>query len=128
MSVMTDWKRISNKITKEEWLRRIEAIQDHRLKIKIASIVAWDYFSPFVGTPEWQIFQDYINEFSREILYKKPDIPTSLICQGLIQVGWPKSIAEIRSHHAQRYDTSKNTHEKNERGNLCLALMRGQSA
>jgi hypothetical protein len=127
MGILADWNQASKTVTKEEWLRRLETIQDHRLKIKIACIVEWDYFSSFVGSPEWKILQEYIHECSRESTFRLPDLEPKLIARGLMQVGWPKKIAFLRAKPPHpRYDTPKTDRGEKKRS-LYEAIMQARA-
>lgn len=78
-------------ITPEEWFSRISKIEDQKVRVKVASIVWWDFFANQPADQRWPHLDEFIYKYrflgdpSEDDLYR-----------GLRSVGYPVSFANDR--------------------------------
>ncbi len=99
------------KMTAEEWVARINVLDDPAMRGKIASIVLWDFFGHCVGGAP-KVIKDLAATY-QSIIEFAPD----QLAQGLMSVGYPENVA-LKCANASRQVYTVNDAEDNQNNGL----------
>jgi len=93
MKAETDNQSELNKITKEEWLRRIKELPN-RIRNRIAALVWWDFFGKDLVADRSDLLDGYVQAELQEKSYK--NLSHDEIILGLVSIGYSPYKAIMR--------------------------------
>ena len=79
-----EWYALRNR-TPEEWRENIERIRCHNIRLKVASIVWWDFFGERNTTERWPHLDNYLSQYGRERYTRE-----ETVMRALMLVGYPE--------------------------------------
>lgn len=81
--------------TPQQWISLIEKIDGELIKIKIASMIFWDYFGDMINAKEAHFYFDkYLEKWQSKCA--SVQINPDQVIKALVFLGFPYKIAEIR--------------------------------
>lgn len=91
------WSHVLKLVPPEEWVRRIDLIQDNKVRAKVASIVWWDFFG---DRPSGHLRNFFDHCLSQWVL--DDEASSNDTAAGLVAVGYPVEAAAYRVEEVSR--------------------------
>jgi len=104
MSHVLIWGKNKDKISTDEWGRRIRELPPGKIRGRIARIVRWDFFGNLPADSQQNVLADLIAQDN-----KSEELDQKLLVDALVQIGYPEKVAIQRiapKNRANKYTKS----------------------
>ena len=87
----SNWNRIAKAVTPEEWKAAVDSVSDPLVRVQVACIVWWDFFSNRKATESWPHLDEY------KAMWKvHHNADCNKVRKALFSIGYYKSMADCR--------------------------------
>jgi hypothetical protein len=99
-SIQARHDKWAEKVSREEWVKRVESICGVSLRTKVAAIVWWDHLGSGCDNKPTSLDR-YVKQWST--ITKGKAVEPKDVCEALISIGYPEEIAMKRVDLSKRY-------------------------